>query len=183
MSATNKYPFPQGKPDDASFGLLHDWWHQLESDTGERAFLRRAESLTQVMLSAAFVDLLHTLRNRGYAIGAQNPPLARLAAIAGLVARIKAPSDAGLAQRMGTAKSGGQMPTVSELRVRRILACDDIEELYTLLRRALAILDHTANLTDLATVVWNWKSMDEKHPHDPRRRLAYDYYSAIPDQS
>lgn len=183
MSETSKRLFPQGKPDDASFGLLHTWWLELEDDKGERAFLRRAESLTQVMLSPAFVELLRTLRQQGYVIGAQSLPLARIAAVAGLAVRIKALAQEDLATRMGTAKAGGKTPTISELRLRRILACDDIEELYTLLRRALSILDDKANLADLAATVWNWKQLDAKHPYDPRRRLAYDYYSAIPSKS
>jgi CRISPR system Cascade subunit CasB len=178
-----KQPFPQGKPDHPSFGLLLAWWRRLEDDKGERAFLRRAGTLTEVMLSPSFVDLLRTLRNQGYAVSNHNHPLSKIAAIAGLSARIKAPADAGLATRMGTPKATGSTPTFSQLRLRRILACDDIEELYTLLRRALAVLDDKADLADLAATVWNWSPLDDKRPFDPRRRLAYDYYAAAPIKS
>lgn len=180
MTDVETYPFPQNKPDHPSFGLLTAWWRRLEDDKGERALLRRAGTLTEVMLSPSFVDLLRTLRNQGYVISNHNYPLSRIAAIAGLSARIKALADAGLATRMGTPKTVGSSPTLSELRLRRILACDDIEELYMLLRRALAVLDDKADLTDLAATVWNWSPLDEKRPYDPRRRLAYDYYAAAP---
>lgn len=181
MTEMNKFPFPQGKPDDPSCTLLFSWWQQLEHDKGERAVLRRAGSLTAVMLSPAYMRLLRALRASGFAIGNHNLPLSKIAAIAGLAARIKPPlMEAGLAKHMGTPKPGGTTPAFSELRLRRILACDDIEELFTLLRRALALLDDKANLADLAAIVWNWSPLDEKRPYDPRRQLAYDYYAAAP---
>ncbi len=180
MSEPDKYPFPQGKLEHPSFALLSEWWRNLEHDKGERAALRRAASLTEVMLSPAYMRLLRALRSQGYGIGNDNLPLAKIATIAGLAARIKTPTGVGLAASMGTPKSGGSSPAFSELRLRRILACDDIEELYTLLRRALALLDDQANLADLAATVWNWSRMDEKRTYDPRRRLAYDYYAAAP---
>ena len=129
MSELDKFPFPQGKPDHQSAALLVAWWQQLENDKGERAALRRASSLTEVMLSPAFMRLLRALRNEGYAIGNGNIQLSKIAAIAGLAARIKTPTGVGLASSMGTPKSGGSGPAFSELRLRRILACNDIEEL------------------------------------------------------
>ncbi len=180
MNGSDKYPFPQGKPEDhPSFSLLYDWWQQLNDNRGERAILRRAASLTEVMLSPAYMRLLRALRSRGYAIGNSNAQLAKIAAIAGLAARIKEPVSDGLAKRMGTPKSGSK-PVFSELRLRRLLACDDIEELYTLLRRVLALLGDQANLADLAAIIWYWAPLDEKRPYDPRRRLAYDYYAIAP---
>lgn len=180
MSELDKYPFPQDKPNHKSAALLVAWWQQLEHDKGERAALRRAASLTEVMLSPAYIRLLRTLRGSNYAISNHNLPLAKIAAIAGLTARVKEPAKEGLAQRMGTPKPGGSTPAFSELRLRRILACDDIEELYTLLRRALALLSDQANLADLAATIWNWVPLDDKRAYDPRRRLAYDYYAAAP---
>lgn len=170
------YPFPQRRSDDPSFTILHVWWKGLEDDKGERAALRRAPSLTGIMLSPAFHRLLNELRRAGFGISEGRYP--KLAAIAGLVARIKNEVGESLAKSMGSSMSGGGKVAVSELRMRRLLACDDIEELHTLLRRALALLDNQANLADLASTVWNWVPMDEKRPNDPRRQMAYDYYAA-----
>lgn len=179
MSEKNKdYPFPQYKPDHPSFAILRDWWQVLENDRGGRAALRRAASLTEVMLFPAFHRLLNDLRQAGYAVPESRYP--KLAAIAGLAARVRAETDDGLAKRMGTPKSGSDKAAVSELRMRRLLACDDLEELYTLLRRALSLLEDRANIADLAAVVWNWTPMDEKRANDPRRKMAYDYYKAAP---
>lgn len=180
MSDIDRHPFPQGRHEEPSFGLLKDWWKRLEDNKGERAFLRRASTLTQVMLSPSFVDLLRTLRNQDYSIGGYDLPLSKIAAIAGLSARIESLSEESLATRMGTPKPGASTPAFSELRLRRILACDDIEELYVQLRRAIAILDDTVNLADLAATIWNWSPMDAKRPRDPRRQIAYDYYSVAP---
>jgi len=178
MSDVPKMLFPQRKPDHPSFAILRDWWRDLENDRGGRAALRRAASLTEVMLCPGFHRLLNELRRVGYAVSESRYP--KLAIIAGLASRIKAEIDEGLAKRMGSPKPGGEKATVSELRMRRLLACDDLDELYTLLRRALALLDDRANLADLAAVVWHWTPMDEKSPYDPRRRMAYDYYAEAP---
>ena len=179
MSEKNKdYPFPQYKPDHPSYAILQTWWHDLGNDRGGRAALRRAATLTEVMLCPAFYRLLNDLRQASYAVPEYR--YSKLAAIAGLAARVKAETDDGLAKRMGTPKPGGEKAAVSELRMRRLLACDDLEELYTLLRRALALLDDRTNLADLAAVVWHWTPMDEKSPYDPRRRMAYDYYAEAP---
>lgn len=178
MNEFEKYPFPQGKPDHPSFTLLDKWWHQLENDKGERAALRRAASLTEVMLSPAFHSLLNSLRRGEYGIPENRYP--NLAAIAGLAARVRVLANLSLATRMGRPKSGGSSPTFSELRLRRVLACNDIEELYTLLRRAVALLDDQADLADLAATVWHWSPLDDKRANDPRRRIAYDYYANAP---
>lgn len=172
------YAFPRREPSDRSFAVLRSWWQNLESDKGERAALRRSASTTEVVLCPAFHRLLRELRQAGYGISDSRYP--KLAAIAGLVARIKSDSSESLATRMGAPKNTGGKASVSELRVRRLLACDGIEELYTQLRRALALLDNQANLADLAATIWHWVPMDEKRPNDPRRQMAYDYYDAAP---
>lgn len=171
-------PFPRGKPDHPSYAVLRAWWLGLEHDRGERAALRRAGTLTEVMLSPAFHRLLRELRQAGCGIAESRYP--KLAAMAGLAARVKAEAHGSLANRMGSPKAGGNAPVVAELRMRNLLACDDLETLYTMLRRALSLLDDQASLTDLAAVVWHWSPMDEKRPNDPRRQMAYDYYAAAP---
>lgn len=173
------YPFPQWTPDHPSFAVLKQWWESLEDDKGGRSDLRRAGSITEVMLVPAFHRLLRVLRASGFRIAENRYP--KLAAIASLVARVKGENSLSLATSMGTPKEPNrQKATVSELRMRRILACDDIEELVGLLRRGLALLDDTANVGNLAAIIWHWAPMDEKRPGDPRRQMACDYYEATP---
>lgn len=172
------YAFPKRKPDDPSFAILRAWWGNLENDKGERAALRRAANLTGVMLSPAFHRLLNDLRRSGFSVTENRYP--KLAAVTGLAARVRSDNGESLATSMGTPRSVGGKATVSELRMRRLLACDDIDELYALLRRALALIDNRASLADLAATIWNWVPMDENRPNDPRRQMAYDYYAIAP---
>ncbi|MFZ4698754.1 MAG: type I-E CRISPR-associated protein Cse2/CasB [Candidatus Methylumidiphilus sp.] len=195
------YLFDLYKPDHVSFKILRHWWQELHDKTidspldeaqsvaknskpkqnfrGERAALRRAESLTAVMFNPGFHRLRQALRNQGLIVSEYQLP--NLAAIAGLAAMIEDEATDSLATSMGKPKEiDGKKSCVSELRMRRILACDDLEELYTFLRRGLALLDNKANLANLASIIWNWKKMDEKHPYDPRRRMACDYYEVAP---
>jgi CRISPR system Cascade subunit CasB len=176
--SSNKSIFPQYKLDHASFSTLRFWWLSLEDDKGERAYLRRSYTLTEIMLSPAFHRLLNQL-------GREKIPQYRypkLAIIAGLISRIEGESQQKLGAEMGSPTKSSTKPDVAELRMRRILACDDLEELYVLLRRALSLVDNRVNIYDLASIVWHWTPMDDKSPHDPRRRLACDYYAEAPLQ-
>ncbi len=169
------YPFPQWKPDDPTFTILRNWWQELKSNKGEKAALKRADSLTEVIFCPAYHRLLRTLRNAGYSVSESR--YSKLAAIAGLAARIKEDIPGAFGSQMGTLKQGDK-PTISELRMRRLLACDDLEELYMLLRRLLGILGGNASLAGVAVTVWHWEPLAEKRQHDSRRQMAYDYYAA-----
>ena len=169
------YPFPQWKPDDRSFTILKDWWQELEDNKGEKAALKRADSLTEVVFCPAYHRLLRTLRKEGFFVPESRFP--KLAAIAGLSSRIKEDIPGAIGEQMGALKTGDK-PTISELRMRRLLACDDLEELFMLLRRVLGILGGNASFSGLAAAIWHWESLYEKRPYDSRRQLAYDYYAA-----
>lgn len=169
------YPFSQGKPDDRSFAILREWWQELENNKGERAVLKRADSLKEVVFCPAYHRLLRTLRKEGYSVAESRFP--KLASIAGLAVRIKEDIPGTLGAQMGALKPGDK-PSVSELRMRRVLACDDLEELYVLLRRALGIIGGNASLSGLAATIWQWESLAEKKPYDSRKQMAYDYYAA-----
>ena len=174
-----RFPFPND-PQDASYTILLDWWTALEADKGERAELKRAENPLRVAFSPAYHDLLHRLQEAGYRLGTGGRE--RLAVLAGLAAHVKQHTDNGrsLATQMGSPKPGSDKATVSELRFRRILATDDLDDLYTQLRRAISLLDGTANLIDLARVLFRWRPIAEQNPYDPRKNWAYDYYAAAP---
>jgi CRISPR system Cascade subunit CasB len=165
---------------DASYTILLDWWTALEADKGERADLKRAERPLRVAFSPAYHDLLRRLQEAGYRLGTDGRE--RLALLAGLAAHVKQHTDTGhsLASQMGSPKPGSEKATVSELRFRRILAIDDLDEFYSQLRRAINLLDGTANLVDLARVLFRWRPIAEQNPYDPRKNWAYDYYAAAP---
>jgi CRISPR system Cascade subunit CasB len=174
-----RLPF-RNNSQDASYTILLEWWAALEADKGERAELKRAENPLRVAFSPVYHDLLRRLQEAGYGLGVGDRE--RLAVLAGLAAHVKQHTDNGrsLAAQMGSPKLGSDKATVSELRFRRILAIDDLNELYTQLRRTLSLLDGTANLVDLARVLFRWRPIAEQNPYDPRKNWAYDYYAAAP---
>ena len=173
-----RFPFPYDSQD-ASYTILLDWWTDLEADKGERAELKRAENPLRVAFSPAYHDLLHRLQEAGYRLGPGSRE--RLAVLAGLAAHVKRHTDnaRSLATQMGSPQGSDKAP-VSGLRFRRILATDDLGDLYTQLRRAISLLDGTANLIDLARVLFRWQPIAEQNPYDPRKNWAYDYYAAAP---
>lgn len=178
-TTTARFPFPYD-PQDASYTILLNWWTGLESDKGERAELKRAESPLRVVFSPAYHDLLSRLREAGYRLGPDGRE--RLALLAGLAAHVKQDIGPGrsFATEMGSPRQGSNKATVSELRFRRILATDDLGDLYTQLRRALTLVDGAANLMDLAHVLFRWQPIAAQNSRDPRRDWAYDYYAAAP---
>ena len=175
MSKKMLYPFSQREPNERSFTILRHWWRELEDNKGDRAILRRAGSLKEVVFCPGYHRLLWALRKGKYSVPESHLP--KLAAIAGLAARIKEDIAGTLGKQLGALKQGDK-PTVSELRMRRLLACDDIEELYVLLRRVLGILSGNASLSGLAVTIWQWEPLTEKRPYDSRKQMAFDYYEA-----
>jgi CRISPR system Cascade subunit CasB len=132
-----------------------------------------------VAFSPAYHDLLRRLQEAGYRLSPDGRE--RLAALAGIAAHVKQHVDSTpFARQMGSSNPGSEKARVSELRFRRILATDDVGELYTQVRRAISLLDGTANLIDLARVLFRWRPIAEQNPFDPRKDWAYDYYAAAP---
>ena len=99
-------PFPQRNPEHVSYAVLRGWWQGLEHDRGDRAALRRAGCLTEAMLSPAFHHLLHELRQTGCGIAESRYP--KLAAIAGLAARVKKRNRGPPGHRHGEPQTGRQ---------------------------------------------------------------------------
>jgi len=142
--------------------ILLDWWRGLADDTGGRAALRRAPDITGVVLQPAF----QRLHCRLLAAGWSDQPWHndRLAAVAGLLAHVRTQAEPSLPKAL----SAGDKPAVSELRFRRLLDAPDVDTLFAGLRRALPLLQHSANVCELANDVVNWG--------DPvRKRWAYAY--------
>jgi len=149
------------RPDTAPGQVLKIWWLGLTENKGDRAELRRAHNLTAIALTAAYQRLYAMLLNAG--LSAPKHPessqqMEKLAAIAGLLAHVKSLGETGLPQAM----SEGDRPSVSELRFRRLLESPTIDDLYLGLRRALPVIDHTANIHELANAIWFWGDKTKK---------------------
>lgn len=176
MNEGSSYLFPAGNSQHPSFEALRSWWRDLDDDRGGRAALRRASSATEVMLVPAYHALLRALRDAGQRLPESR--FTKLAVIAGIAARIRDTATESLGSELGGARS--DKAAMSPLRLRRLLACNDIDELYPQLRRAVSLLGERANLSELAATVWHWSPLSDNRPGDPRRRLANDYYAVAP---
>lgn len=155
------------KPDSALGGTIRRWWDWLNENKGARAELRRAPNLTAVALTSAFQRLYQWQLASGFP-EPKKPEISvqteRLAAIAGLLAHVKEAVDESLPLLM----SEGDRPPVSELRFRRLLDSPSIDDLFVGLRRALPLIDHKADLYDLAESVFNWGD-------NVKKKWAYNY--------
>ena len=167
MAETSK-AFHQGKPFRET---LHGWWLGLEQDRGGRAFLRRCRKPLEVFGCESFhQDLLAPLRRKGIDPNAWE--LDRLAALAGLFAHVKTEAKEGLAKVMARPKRGGTQPTVSPLRFRRLLAVEDLDELYLALVRMLRLVEGLADPADLSRIVFEWGDKT-------RRNLSLNYFALV----
>ena len=142
--------------------LLLNWWQGLKTDTGGRAALRRAPDITAVVMLPAYQHLHQRLRAAGWPDQPWHND--RLAAAAGLLAHVREGSEHNLAVAM----SEGDKPAVSPLRFMRLLESPDIDALFSGLRRALPLIQHRADVLQLATDVVNWGDAVKK-------RWAYAY--------
>jgi CRISPR system Cascade subunit CasB len=150
------------RPDQVWGELLLNWWHGLQTDTGGRAALRRANDITAVVMLPAYQRLHQRLKAAGWPDQPWHND--RLAAAAGLLAHVR---EAG-AQNIPAAMSEGDKPAVSPLRFMRVLESPDIDTLFTGLRRALPLIGHRADVLQLSTDVVNWGDAVKK-------RWAYAY--------
>lgn len=152
---------------------LLSWWQALEeTNRGERAKLRRCEKPEDILLQPSFYEL-----QQHYP---KTPTLA-LAAVVGLLAHIKTPSELSFPKQLGQQKEQSGKAVFSELRFQQLLASRDIDELYENLRRAVMQLNRTANILSLADGVLHWaKEQHDKNQFDerPERRFQFTWAKA-----
>ena len=158
--------------DSPEMQALTAWWQALNDNRGDRAELRRCSTLVEV----AFIPAYHRLRLAVGKFGAVN--VDALALVAGLAARIK--NDIGgstLAEQMATPKTGSSA-RVSGLRFRRLLKVKDINELFTVMGRVVALLGGAVNLKSLSKSVYSWNNKNDT----TRKQWAFEYYSKLPSE-
>ena len=139
---------------------LSGWWRELDQNRGLRAELRRARSITEVVMIPPF----HFTGRKFAKFFPQRVDKLRLAMILGLLAHVKQPTTLKLAKQMAT----GDRPRVSELRFKRLLRYER-DDLYQPLVRVIQLLDGQVNIGDLAKLCFYWGD-------NIRRELAFDYY-------
>lgn len=174
---------------------VQHWWRELvappasgqPSHRGELAELRRAKNLEEVLFVPSYHRLFYRLSAHGWA------HRLNIAAIAGLLAHVK--GDTGAAEQrapdsepeahqvqsksgrsfagfLATPVKAGLGPRVSELRFQRLVAIQELQELYPNLLRIIHLAGDRVPVRDLIESVNYW--------NDGRRRdWTFHYYTAL----
>jgi len=151
----------------------HAWLHD-ENRRGERARLRRCETLDEVLMQPAFFRLSQSLPRL------ERWQLTGLALTAGLLAWVDTPAGSDLAERLGKPKPGGSdSPRLSPLRFQRLLASDDPQDFYQSMRRAIVQADRQADPVSLADAILHWEAQWKK-PEWYRGHRQWQYRMAKP---
>ncbi|MFM9938435.1 MAG: type I-E CRISPR-associated protein Cse2/CasB [Hyphomicrobiaceae bacterium] len=146
----------------------------IAGDRAALARLRRASSVMEAAAEPATADLYKKL-------GLQYPArdLARAAVVAAVLAHVREASSEKIARAIGTPRAGdGSTAILTPLRLKRLLAAREPDDILIAFRRVVAILGHTANIRDLALQVLAWT--DAERGDITRTRFAFDYHGAGP---
>ena len=147
---------------------LLNWWQSLEDNRGDRAALRRASAIEQVMFNPGFHRLWRKLKDTRW------NRAERVALIAVLAARVKYHDPRNtFAAQLGAPLAGRGKAAFSGLRFRRLLQASDSDEVLQACSRAIAMCDGRVNLASLAESVYWWND-------GVRKQWAFDYYDANP---
>lgn len=158
--------------------IIEEWWRGLEEQRGDRAELRRCHGLAEASLVAAFQRLYGRLERLGAVDRHSGHRLAAAALVLAMV-RHDAGGNANLARLMAMPGPNPNKGKVSGLRLRRLLAIDDLEELVQALVRVVRLLDERAPVASLAADIFAWGSPGPREK--VRQRWAYEYYANAPD--
>lgn len=171
---------------------LQEWYGRLAENRGDRAALRKCKSPIQVVFIPAYHELYRDITTVGKAAteaktvswewnALERRIRERLPMIASLTALVNAPENSDsrnetgrrlmtLPSQMGTTRSSGGGPVVSDLRFRRLLKCQTPEDLYPALRRVIGLLDNKTDIMSLAQSIFYWSE-------NMRKEWAYAYYA------
>lgn len=148
--------------------VLLEWWQKLEDNRGDRAALRRAASIDQVIFNPAFHRLWRSLK------GTRWQRSERVALIAALASRVREHREGKtFAAQLGSPTKGRESAPLSGLRFRRLLQAREAEELLQGCSRAIAMCGNNVNVLNLAESIYWWGDGVQK-------RWAFDYYDANP---
>lgn len=174
-------------PFDAEAAAARNWWAQMTPQVvkdrlipGDRAAIARlkrcgtaleaaAEPAVAKLLAKLFPDASHDKRIA---------MLPRVAALAAVLAHVRTDAAGnGFAKTLGNPRGGdASTPVLSPVRFKRLQATRGSDETLTSFRRAVLLLDKTADVKDLARVFLAWD--DEAIGDRTRTIFAFDYHGA-----
>lgn len=162
------------------------WWKSLQprqladgrgTTPGDRATLarlRRATSAFEAACEPSVSDLHRLLK---FDAANRAPDIICSAVLAGVLAHIRTNSKSRLAAAMG--KPIGDRQFISALRLRRFMAARGPDDVMLQFRRVIAMLDHTANVFDVALLIQHWLDPTEAGDR-ARTRFAFAYHGHAP---
>ena len=144
----------------------------IGGDRAALAKLRRASSVMEAAAEPVTADLYKKLK-----LTHVERDLPRAAIVAAVLAHVRDGTSEKVARAIGTPRAGdGSTALVTPLRLKRLLAAREPDDVLVAFRRVVAILDHTANVRDLATQILAWT--DGEQGDITRTRFAFDYHGA-----
>lgn len=155
------------------------WFGTLQSEhkNAERAQLRRCASVAEVLWHREYYSLLSKLKANGIQLRYRSDEHA-LAAIVGLLAHVKTHnSSAKIGRQLAQTQNGKR--GLSDLRFRRLLAAQTIDEVAPHFRRAIQLKDGAINVHSLLQILSQWRPDAEyaSPGANPRIQLAEQFYS------
>jgi CRISPR system Cascade subunit CasB len=150
------------------------WWQSLqpsELHQGDRASLARLRRTTFPAEAMAEEATLKLFGRLGLA-SQDHTKLPRIAVIAMVLAHVRKESAQAVMRRVGRrSMDDAESATMSPLRLRRLLACRDDEDLAREMRRLVALAGGEVDAGDLAASLYFWGD-------NVRARWAFDYFGA-----
>lgn len=154
----------RGNVSDSSL-IIHDWWNNALSNRGVVARLRRSKSLLEAAMEPSTLQLARRL-------GAKAEELEDVALISAVLADVRIDQQGiSVARALGTPDEN---PICSPLRLRRLIEAPKGVNQLTAFRRALALLNHQANVQDLSVSLLDWNDLRRNDAR--RQQWLYDYY-------
>lgn len=175
------------KPFDKEASLARTWWRSLQpreengrSIPGDRAAIARLKRCGTA-LEAATEPAIAKLLLKLFPDSARETRIAmlpRVAALAAVLAHVRDDAaGSGFAKTLGNPRGGeGSTPLLSPVRFKRFQTTRGVDETLTSFRRAVLLLDRTADVGDLARVLLAWD--DEAVGDRTRTIFAFDYHGA-----
>jgi CRISPR system Cascade subunit CasB len=154
-----------GKDQSIVANTIFRWWQDLDKNPGGRAMLRRSKNMNQVAMLPIYYSLLNDIRK----VDPDFKNTFALPLVAGVLSRVKVHfPDKKNAAVMGFEENGKKK--VKDLRFRKLLRTEDLDDLYLLMIRLIHLMDDRANVYDLIRSLLNWREWT-------RRKWAEDYYT------
>lgn len=160
---------------------IYTWWRELDERRGDRAELRRAASLQDVVFCQGFHRLLNTIPTSYNNHVDEQSHIQRLTLITGVLAHIKEDlKDAhSLAHLLSTPSQKSTNAAMSGLRFRRLMSNRRLEDAFRPLVQSLGLIHHNANVHKLSLDLYWWES---DHPDSTRYQWTRDYYRNAPQE-